>query len=379
MISRRQLVKGTLFGGAGLALSPLFQSALGFAQNKPPGAAPELGKKSTARYKMPVNFGIGGTQLGNASVAISDEQARSIVDKAWSEGVRYFDTSPFYGYGLSERRYGAFLDAQKRSDYILSTKVGRIFKPGKRVAKSGNWIEPSPFDYNYDYTASGTRRSIEDSLQRLGIESIDIVLVHDLAPSNKDLGSKWKEQFEVAKNGAFKELAKMKQEGIIKAWGLGVNDPEPILATLQVAEPDVVLAAIQYSLMNHEEALNKTFVTCQERNVGVIVGAPFNNGFITGADRYNYDGKIPKGFKEKRAQMAAIAKKHKTDLRTAALQFCAAHPAAVAVLPGARSAEQAVQNEASMKVDVPVDFWAELKSKKLIAENAPVSRRPVVS
>ena len=356
MFSRREFVYTAAGIGAGLALAPVIPN-FAFAQ--------------TARYRLPQNYGMGGAPLGNGAVAIDDKQAVATVEAAWNAGVRFFDTSPFYGYGLSEHRFGEFLNEKTRKEYILSTKVGRVFKAGKKVAKSLNWVNPAPFEYTYDYSAAGTRRSIEDSLLRMGIESIDIVFVHDLNEGNQDLGKKWKEHFQVAKNGAFKELAKMKKEGLIKAWGLGVNEAEPILQALDVAEPDIMLAATQYSLIKHDEALNKTFPTCQKRGVSVVIGAPLNNGFLSGADRYDYSGTFPEGAKEKRAALQATAKKHNVDLRTAALQFCAAHPVVTAVIPGARHPKQSTENQVSMTKKIPAAFWAELKIQKLIAENAP--------
>jgi D-threo-aldose 1-dehydrogenase len=321
--------------------------------------------------KLPSNFGLGGVAIGNGFRPTTDEQAQLAMEGAWEAGVRFFDTSPWYGLGISERRFGRFLHNKQREDYILATKVGRILKAAKQPPKNNSWKEASPFDYEYDYTAAGVRRSIEDSLQRLGINSIDIVFIHDLSPDNGDMKENWKSYFEIAADGAIPELTKMKEEGLIKGWGLGVNRIEPILETLKVAEPDVCLSATQYSLMYHEDALERLFPACEEKGVDIVVGAPLNAGFLAGIDRYNYWGEMPEGFKEKREKISKIAEKHGTNLRTAALQFSAAPDIVSAVIPGTRYPEQARENVESMKVKIPTAFWEELVEQKLISDRAP--------
>lgn len=367
MINRRSFLQAALGGTAGLGLAPLLSAAPAFAQQPAKGTG-----GGAARYRLPTKWGMGGAPLGNNFDAFPNRQGVDAVAAAWDAGCRYFDTSPWYGLGLSEHRFGMFLSEKPRRDYVLSTKVGRILTAGKPKDKVQNFRKPLPFDYKYDYSAAATRRSIEDSLQRLGIESIDIVFIHDLNRGNKDLGDKWTEHFEIAAKGAMPELAKMKREGLIKGWGLGVNEPEPILRALEVAEPDVVLAATQYSLITHEEALDKLLPACQQRGVGVVIGAPLNAGFLAGSDRYDYSGTFPRGAKAKRSRMQEIARAHGTDLRTAALHFCAAHPAVAAVIPGARNSQQSRENQESMKARVPAAFWQQLKAEKLIAAHAPV-------
>lgn len=373
-MNRRNFLTGTVGGGIGIALAPLIPGLSLAGCSKKVRTPPKAAIKTYDKYekfKLPVRAGMGGAPLGNGMKEISDEDAVGAVAAAWKSGVRYFDTSPLYGYGLSEHRFGEFLNNQDRSEFIISTKVGRVFKAYKKVEKSNEWLNPAPFSYTYDFTAAGTRRSIEDSLMRLNIESIDIAFVHDLEPENVELGN-WRDHFEIARKGAFQELSKMRSEGLIKSWGLGVNQPEPILAALQVADPDIMLAANQYSLMVHEEALSTTFPACQARGVGVVIGTPLNNGFLAGAERFNWSTDIPPGYKEKRAKMNALAEKHGIDLRTAALQFCAANPAVAAVIPGARYAWQAEQNFSSMSVRIPPAFWSDMKSQNLIAATAPV-------
>ncbi len=322
-------------------------------------------------YRLPFHSGLGGVAIGNGFKPTSDENAQLALESAWAEGVRYFDTSPWYGLGLSERRFGHCLKNQKREEYVLSTKVGRLLKATKTPPRA-LWQNPSPFTHTYDYTASGVRRSVEDSLQRLGLESIDVVFIHDLSPDNGDLKERWTEQFEIAAKGAMPELTKMREEGLIKGWGLGVNTIEPILKTLEVADPDICLSATQYSLMHHQDALDRLFPACEKKDVSIVVGAPLNAGFLAGVDRYDYSGKMPEGYQAKREKIAAIAKKHGTDLRTVALHFSAAPSVVAAVIPGARTARQAAENAISMKTKVPSEVWKELKAEKLISEQAPV-------
>jgi D-threo-aldose 1-dehydrogenase len=329
----------------------------------------------SSRFRPPTRLGLGGVAIGNGFAIATDQQCDEAMAAAWTSGVRYFDTSPWYGLGLSERRFGIFLKDQPRDEFVLSTKIGRVFEAAPAPPNTP-WKSPSPFKYHYDYTAAGVRRSLEDSLQRLGLSRIDIVFVHDLSPDNEDLGDRWTEQFDVAKKGAFVELSKMRKEGLIKAWGLGVNRPLPALRALEVADPDIFLLATQYSLIEHQEAVEKTFPALQKRGISVVVGAPLNAGYLAGRDRYDYKGTVPDGAPEKRKQLQSIANRHGIDLRTVALQFCAAPKVVAAVIPGARTAEQARSNGLSMRVAIPPELWDDLRQASLIHEAAAVPGKP---
>jgi len=326
-------------------------------------------------YKPPFKFGLGGVPLGNEFAVVTDKDAYAIMEAAWSAGVRYYDVSPWYGLGLAERRYGRFLHNKNRSEYVISSKVGKLLKASK-TAKNREYFpfSPSPNDVIYDYTASGTRRSIEDSLQRLGIDSFDIAFVHDISADNKYLPTSWQEQFEIAEKGAFPELTRMREEGLIKGWGIGVNTPEPILRVLQVADLDVCLLASQYSLIDHKNALNQVFPAVRQRNASLVIGSSLNAGFISGSPRYNYGKeayKIPAEFLEKRKRLREVAGNHGVDLRTAALQFSASPDVAAALVVGASSEQQILADYTSMQTKIPAEFWAGLKAQKLIEQNAP--------
>lgn len=376
MVSRRHFLKIAAASGAALVAAKTMAAQVSTA---PGDVMPTQGKLTSqplpinaavaGKYHLPYRAGFGGVAVGNGFAATTDEISQQALQGAWDAGVRYFDTSPFYGYGLSERRIGHFLHKFPREDYIISTKVGRVFQATNEKLPPSLWKSPSPFSFKYDYTAEGTRRSIEDSLQRLGISSIDIVFIHDLSPDN--MGERWKEYFEIAAKGAIPELTRLREQGVIKAWGFGVNRPEPALKTIEIADPDIFLLATQYSLLDHKNALDNTFPALEKKGVQVVVGAPLLAGFLGGRDRYLYGGTIPEGAKEKRAQVSAIAQEYGIDLRTAALQFAAAPTVVSSIIPGARTAEQAKANAESMKVAIPADFWAALKKKQLIAPNAP--------
>ncbi|GFE97396.1 aldo/keto reductase [Gluconobacter sp. Gdi] len=324
------------------------------------------------RFRPPTRIGLGGVPIGNGFAAGTDEDAEATLEAAWALGIRYFDTSPWYGLGLSERRFGHFLHTRPRDEFVLSTKVGRLLTAAPQPSSGTMWHDPSPFAYRYDYTADGVRRSIEDSLQRLGISRLDIVYIHDLSPENKDMGQRWTAYFDQAAKGAIPALTRMREEGLIKGWGLGVNTPQAVLRTLEIGDPDIVLLATQYSILRHDEALTHTLPALAPRGISAVIGAPLNAGYAAGRNRYDYGGTIPSGMGRKRAAMEVIAKKHGIDLRTTALQFAAAHPTVAAVIPGARNAAQMQANAKSMEVSIPTAFWDELRKNNLIAQTAPV-------
>lgn len=335
-----------------------------------------LNRVDGSRFRPKNKIGFGGVALGNGFNENPDIECLQSIEAAWNAGGRCFDTSPWYGLGISKHRMLLFLKNKPREEFTLSTKVGRILKPKENFKMARSlWMGKMNFAYEYDYSAAGARKSVEDSLQRLGVSSLDIVYIHDLSPDNGDLKEKWIELFDIAKNGAMKELTKMREEGLIKAWGLGVNTIEPILKTIDVADPDIFLSACQYNLIKHDDALQKVFPKLQNRDISVMVGSPLCAGFLSGKDRYLYGGNFPEGVKEKLAKLKTVTKNHQVDLRTAALQFCAAPKVVSAVIPGAHTVEQAKENAASFKQKIPNDFWAELKKQQLIL---PETETPTV-
>jgi len=380
MLSTRRQFLTVAAAGAAALTTP----RLAAAQTRPGDVLPTQGRKDAKslpantpsgadKWRPPTpRIGQGGAPAGNNFAPNTDADIRGMLQAAWDGGMRLFDTSPWYGLGLSERRFGQFLHERPREEYVLSTKIGRLLTATRTPPKT-NWKQPSPFDYRYDYSAAGVRRSVEDSLQRLGLSHLDIVLVHDLSPDNGDMKERWTEYFEQARTGAFPELTKMHDEGLIKAWGLGVNTPQPALRTIEVADPDIFLLACQYSLLDHDEALRNTFPKLEARGISVIVGSPLLAGYLAGRDRYLYGAQpVPADAADKRAKALAAARKHGIDLRTAALQFAAAPTVVSAIVPGARNAAQAAANVASMHVAIPAAFWEELRAQGVIAAQAPV-------
>jgi D-threo-aldose 1-dehydrogenase len=323
-------------------------------------------------------FGLGGVPLGNEFEVVTDEDADATLQASWEAGARYFDVSPWYGLGLAERRFGRFLHRQPRDSYLLSTKVGKLLKASPD--NHGKELFPyasSPNNLIFDYTADGVKRSIEDSLQRLGIDRIDVVFVHDLSPDNKLLPRPWTEEFDIALEGAFPALSRMRDEGVIRGWGVGVNSPEPILRVIRESDPDVCLLARQYSLIEHQNALETLFPVAREHGVGFVVGSSLNAGFLAGSPRYNYGDRrwdIPPEAIARRDRLRSVAEHLGVDLRTAALQFSAAPDVALALIVGAHTAEQALANATAMTATVPPAFWEEAKREGLIAADAPVPR-----
>ena len=321
-----------------------------------------------SRFVPPGPLGLGGAPLGNLFAAIPDETARATSAAAWEAGIRHFDTAPHYGAGRSERRIGDALRPHAAEGYVLSTKVGRLLVPNPAPAGfDQGFADPLPFRRVVDYSAAGTRRSIEDSLQRLGLASIDIAYIHDV--SEDWHGPAWTDRFAEAMQGAAVALTEMRREGTIKAWGLGVNLVEPCLRALDQADPDLFLLAGRYTLLD-QAALHTLFPRCAARGVRVVIGGPYNSGLLAGGSTYNYEA-APHALVARTLALAAICDRHGIDLRAAALQFCAAHPVVAAVIPGARTPDEVRQNTALMATSIPRALWADLKHEGLLPAEVP--------
>lgn len=319
-------------------------------------------------FAPPGPLGFGGAPLGNMFDVVDEGTADAALTAAWDTGVRYFDTAPHYGSGLSEHRFGTILRRYPRDAFVLSSKVGRLLRPDPSRPENPPFVEGLPFRVEVDYSYDATLRSIEDSCQRLGLAQIDIAFVHDLAADH--LGEAWEEQFEVARTGAFRALSRLRDQGVIKGWGLGVNLTEPCVRALDEADPDVFLLAGRYSLLN-QPALDRLFPMCAERGVHVVVGGPYNSGLLAGGRTFEYQD-APAEMIAKRDRIAAVCERHGADIRSAALQFCAAHPVVSAIIPGAKRPEKVKDNARLMAARVPAAVWDELRHEGLIPANAPV-------
>jgi D-threo-aldose 1-dehydrogenase len=313
-------------------------------------------------------MGFGGAPLGDMFVHSDDEVARETLATAWDQGIRYYDTSPHYGAGLSEQRIGAFLARKPRSDYVLSTKVGRVLEPADVPEAAGPFVGGLYFRRWLDYSYDGARQSVHDSLQRMGVGHLDMVFIHDLSPDA--LGEEWTKHFATAMAGAARALTEMREAGRIRGWGFGVNTTEPCLRALDEADPDVFLLATQYHLLNTAGA-DKLFPKCLERGVAVVVGSPFGSGLLAGGEHYIYE-KAGDEATRIRNRMADICDDHGVDLKAAALQFAYAHPAVDSIIPGASKPERIPQNKALFQAAIPAELWTAFKEEGLLPESVHV-------
>ncbi|MEU5478248.1 aldo/keto reductase [Streptomyces mirabilis] len=315
-----------------------------------------------------LSFGAAG--IGNLFTAVSDEQAYETVDAAWSGGIRYFDTAPHYGIGLSERRLGTALRDRPRAEYTLSTKVGRLLEPTGADAGGDDLADgfavPATHRRVWDFSAEGVRRGIEASLERLGLDRVDIVYLHD--PDD---------HAEQAFHEGYPALERLRSEGVVGAIGAGMNQAEMLTRFVRDTDVDVVLCAGRYTLLDHD-ALTELLPAAQERGTSVVIGGAFNSGLLAdprpGAT-YNY-ATAPAELLDRALRLKEIAERHGTTLRAAALAFPAAHPAVASVLAGARSAHEVRDCVEQFTTQVPEDFWRELREAKLLPEDAPVPVPP---
>jgi len=323
-------------------------------------------------------LGFGTAPLGNMYRNIPEEEAIATVDAAWESGIRYFDTAPLYGSGLAEIRLGEALSKRNRDDYVLSTKVGRIISdeledPSARdLGEKGGLFEFGRKNKIInDYSADATLRSIEQSMKRLQTDRLDFVYIHDLAQDF--YGDEWIAQFETARTGAFRVLTRLRDEGVIKGWGLGVNKVESIelMLDLEEAKPNVSLLAGRYTLLDHERALHRVMPAAEKHNIDIVVGGPYSSGVLAGGTHFEYQKASPE-IMAKVARIKSIADRHQISIKAAALQFSLANPAVAAVIPGASKPERIAEDKAALNTVIPAAFWEEMREQKLIAPNAPL-------
>jgi D-threo-aldose 1-dehydrogenase len=321
-----------------------------------------------ARGIVPGPLGLGTAPLGNLFTRVADVQAEQTLSAAWEAGVRYFDTAPLYGAGLSEQRLGRSLARYPRDAFIISTKVGRLLIPDASVPEVQNgYVGGLPFRVEYDYSADGVKRSIDASLMRLGLDRVDVVYVHDIAQDTH--GDDWLRLYATAVEGAMRALSRLRDEGVIGAWGLGVNRVEPCLKTLADADPDIFLLAGRYTLLD-TSALDELIPACDARGVRLVIGGPYNSGLLAGGTTFEY-ANAPAQLVRRRDRLISYCERFGVDLKAAALQFCKAPEPVASVLAGARNAGEVRENCALMSASIPSDFWAALKLDGLIPERAP--------
>nr|WP_184784612.1 aldo/keto reductase [Amycolatopsis jiangsuensis] len=308
-------------------------------------------------------LGLGGAQLGNLYHAISDETAGATVRRAWDEGIRYFDTAPHYGLGLSERRLGAALSAYPRDEYVVSTKVGRVLEPqaAEPGTRDGQGFDvPATYLRRWDFSRDGVLRSLEDSLTRLGADHVDLVYVHD--PD---------EHFAEAVAGAFPALLQLRDQGVVRAIGAGMNQAPMLAEFVRRFDLDHVLVAGRYTLLD-QAALDDLLPLCLERGVGVVAGGVFNGGILATAEPgriYDY-ATAPAELVRKAERIAEICALHGVELPDAALALPRVHPAVSSMVLGAHDPGQVSRNVRRAAADVPAGLWQDLVDKGLLRTEA---------
>jgi D-threo-aldose 1-dehydrogenase len=320
------------------------------------------------------DMGFGAAPIGNFLKPIPETEAEAMIGRAWEAGMRYFDTAPYYGHGLSELRLGHYLRWRPRGEFVLSSKVGRVLKPERREAIDFKpWVNAAPFKCRFDYSYDGTMRSFEDSLQRLGLEYIDILFIHDcdVFTHGPELQKVYYKQ---AMDGCYRALIELREQGAVKAIGVGVNNWEVMLDFMKAGDFDALLVAGRYTLLE-QEALNELLPLCERRGTAIVIGGGFNGGILaTGAvpgAKWNY-APAPEPVMDKVRRIEAVCARHGVPLAAAALQFLLAHPAVASHIPGTRNVAQMNQNIALMSHPIPAELWAELKRDGLLRPDAPV-------
>jgi D-threo-aldose 1-dehydrogenase len=320
-------------------------------------------------------LGFGGAGLGDLFDVVEDADASATLQAAWDAGIRYYDTSPWYGRGQSEHRFGRALYRRPRADFVISTKVGRLFRAFHNAEnfEHGFWRGGLKFQHRFDYSYDGVMRSFEDSLQRLGLPRIDLLLIHDLDIAHHVTEAKVAAYLTELHNGGFRALAELKQAGLIGGIGAGINELGMMPRFLDLMDIDFFLVALPYTLLD-TDVLDSEFPRCVERGVGFVIGAPFASGILaTGAvpgARYRYADSTSE-ILAKVGRIEAVCTSHRVPLPAAALQFPLGHPSVAAVIPGALLPEQIGRNITAFQHVIPAEFWAELKHQGLLRADAP--------
>ena len=336
-----------------------------------PLARRTLGRTGVALTQL----GFGSAGLGDLFSVLSEAEATATVAAAWDAGIRYFDTAPWYGRGQAEHRVGRVLYPHPRADFVLSTKVGRTlqaFHDAERFDR-GMWAGGLPFEIRFDYSYDGVMRSFEDSLQRLGLPRIDLLLIHDLDLQYHGRPERVRALLDELYTGGWRALSELKRAGLIRGIGAGINERGMIPRFLDMMEIDFFLVALPYTLME-QDVLDAEFPRCAAEGVGIVIGGVFASGILaTGAvpgAKHNYADASPAALATV-ARMEALCRHYGVPLPAAALQFPLGHPAVAAVIPGALAPSHVVRNVAAFRHDIPADLWAELKHEGLLRQDAP--------
>ena len=325
--------------------------------------------------ELPV-LGLGTAPLGELWAPIEEGDARATLEAAWEAGVRYYDTAPWYGLGLAEHRTGGFLRTRPRDAFAITTKVGRTLHrpPDPARHDRGLWTGGLNFAVRFDYGYDGIMASYEQALQRLSLDTVDALVIHDLDagyhPDPDDLAGHRRD----LRDGGMRALAELKESGQIRAVGMGINSDDAFESAAPDMALDFLVVAMPYTLLD-QGSLHGGMASCQERGMSVVVGSPFASGILatgSGAQgRYGY-AEAPEPVRERVRGLERVAQAHGVALQAAALQFPLAHPAVAAIIPGAVHAREAAANAASLEVAIPAAFWSDLAAEGLIDADAPV-------
>jgi len=319
-------------------------------------------------------LGLGGAPLGNLFTALSETQAQQVLQHAWADGCRSFDTAPHYGHGLSEKRMGEFLKQKDRNSFKISSKVGRLLTPASAVPREQfSYVDGLPYVQHWDFSRSGIRKCVEDSLKRLGLSRLDSVYVHDMDEATH--GDNFNVVFQQVISETLPELRKLKQEGLITHIGLGVNDDKVVGDVLKHADLDSLMLAGRYTLLD-TSALTELMPTLLRRNVSLALGGVYNSGIL--AQRLSPGSQVTFNYApasnewlQKAFKIQVIADLYAVHLRSAALQFALAHPATHIVMLGVRSESEWQDSRAAEKEKIPLEFWQHLKKENLLPQDAP--------
>lgn len=318
-------------------------------------------------------LGLGGAPLGNLFEEIPEDRALATVEAAHAAGFGWFDTAPFYGHGVSEHRFGHVLRRKPRDGFVLSTKTGRLLRPARGPVESP-FKGDHMFEVIHDYTYDATMHSIEDSLQRLGMNRIDIALIHDVDPMHQ--GAEYDARFAEASEGACRALDALKSQGVIGAWGIGVNEVGPCLRFGRETGLDCVMLARSYTLLE-QTGVPELLDLAEAMDFSLLIAGPFGSGILaSGSDdsaTHNYAQTAAETLERVR-RIETVCRAHDVPLRAAALQFPLGHPRVAAVAAGAVAPGQAAENAALMTRTIPDAFWEALKARGLIGSDIPTPR-----
>jgi D-threo-aldose 1-dehydrogenase len=338
-------------------------------------------KSFTAPSGASIKFtemGFGTAPIGNLLRVVSQQDAQATLAAAWKAGMRYFDTAPLYGAGLSETRLGYFLCGKPRSQYIISTKVGRLMQvcPPKERLGIGKFLDVPSRREIYDYSYDGVMRSLEFSLERLGLDSIEILFVHDIDIFTHGSAATRDAHVETLMSSGYKALVRLRDEKVIKAFGAGVNESEVSEILAKRGDFDLFLLAGRYTLLE-QAALDSFLPLCEDRGIGVVLGGPYNSGILATGPKpgayYNYT-KAPKYILDRVRRIDEVCQRHKVKLPQAALRFPLAHPAVVSVIPGGVTPQEVNLNAKALSAKIPKALWRDLKAEGLMNERAPVPK-----